>query len=764
MTKLDQYLSNLLPYQDKSQPATEKDTKKTRWVYSKNQITTSQDSSIFSHRKIETILSKMTKDFAGFNSEQNHDISDVAAIQSKLETLKQIIKTNVEKYNQKHGMIYKFFSKLFYGDVTELQKQTFKQIDQFQNQIRRLATPLQAPQVQSPPVQPPQEVVLKQGESSQKKESDKPVSPPKTDVPSSQLEILDISITDEPNEDILKKALSIVHRFCKGVNEVLIQGHADFEIAEKLKATAKEARQLLKDKTISKGTQTALEAIEKQYDQFVKGIEVLSILREISRELRNPKMRESRYHKKMVPDSPTASRFLSFLGDSYSIDPSGNPYIQVGDTNVETLVNTYKSDKAEWQKQWSNIRKKIWNASVESHGFLQQKKIITFITGSKSSSIPSILKTHKLAPKLCSRPALVSTGQLFEHNIVPFSGELFEGISKKGINLTHLSGMRMAGLEACLDYAGNPQFTFNADKELAFIKGIHGEHEVFLQRLKVAVLRLLLSGEKREEYENLKQHLENQKKKHRPSSPINPKWESQAVLISQPLSPLLIETSDNLDKDGKPVTLRRGQVVGVPSADFNERYGIIEKVFPDGSCRVIVEQDFRITKEFPADKIIIVPDSVLDKEASALKETTSLNEAGNYNIWQILKEPQEALDEIIKLFDTIVPFNFSDQEKSLIKEPFPIVWAAINLDNVSILRNHNLLVKGEHAIKGPLELGKHVQVVFTAEQNVQKLREMVKEHDVQVLSFEAANYILGRDRQFYKDVYHNPLREDPFSL
>lgn len=46
-----------------------------------------------------------------------------------------------------------------------------------------------------------------------------------------------------------------------------------------------------------------------------------------------------------------------------------------------------------------------------------------------------------------------------------------------------------------------------------------------------------------------------------------------------------------------------------------------------------------------------------------------------------------------------------------------------------------------------MELGNDIQVVFTARENVDKLQDRLKDHGVQVLSFEAAHFIRGRQEE-----------------
>lgn len=56
-------------------------------------------------------------------------------------------------------------------------------------------------------------------------------------------------------------------------------------------------------------------------------------------------------------------------------------------------------------------------------------------------------------------------------------------------------------------------------------------------------------------------------------------------------------------------------------------------------------------------------------------------------------------------------------------------------------------VHGEHIIKGKAVLGDDIQLVFTNRENVDTLQSLVKDQGVKVLSFEAAYYILGRDKE-----------------
>lgn len=508
----------------------------------------------------------------------------------------------------------------------------------------------------------------------------------------------------------------------------LIDNKLDFATVQKLKEAKKQAKVILQDNLISKDTRQAMEGVITQYDKIVESNEVLSILRSISKEIRKPVFVESNLGRFYT------SEYVNHFFRLFNIHDKRSANEIIND-----LAETYKTDKQAWTEKWMHIRQKIWDASLEAQVVLKQDHTITFITGSNSSSIPVILKVAELAPALSTTPALIPTGQLVQHNIVPLSGELHQGISDFGINQRSLSGMEFNGLDVCVAYASNTKFKFNIDNELDFIKRLNHSNIVKevdspLPRLRIAVLRLLLMGA---DPNLFKQHIIDLKNQAQIFS-TSPYWEKYAPLIGTKCK----ELGKTIDYD-----LQRGQVVAILKEGSDQPvYGMIEELDEDMYTVIITKEGDRdyVVKDVPK----IMEDSILNEETSKAIPLSADEQAV---LRSKIKSVREKLEDILKLFDTVKPFNFNPSELQLIKEPFPIVWASFSssLDKTP-LDIFGQEVKGEQLVKGQVALGTDIQLVFTHRDNVDQLQSLLKDHGVQVLSFEAAFFILGKDKEKYQ--------------
>ncbi|WP_068471458.1 hypothetical protein [Candidatus Protochlamydia phocaeensis] len=99
---------------------------KGKWVYTNKQVfySTSHKPISGQGKKIEVSLQKVKKLLQEVDplSLKEGDIESLSA-------LKALVGVKVEKYNQSHGRIYKFFSRLIYGDVNAYKNQIIKSVD-----------------------------------------------------------------------------------------------------------------------------------------------------------------------------------------------------------------------------------------------------------------------------------------------------------------------------------------------------------------------------------------------------------------------------------------------------------------------------------------------------------------------------------------------------------------------------------------------------------------------------------------------------------
>ena len=102
----------------------------------------------------------------------------------------------------------------------------------------------------------------------------------------------------------------------------------------------------------------------------------------------------------------------------------------------------------------------------------------------------------------------------------------------------------------------------------------------------------------------------------------------------------------------------------------------------------------------------------------------------------------DRLKSILTLFDTVKLIHFASEENELINKPFPCIWGSI-ATALPIDSFHNG-VAGEHMVCGNLVLGEDIQLAFTTNENVKKLKTFLKPYHVQVFSLDAAYFILSK--------------------
>ncbi len=219
---------------------------KLRWVYSKNEVTLIRNPNFFQKQKLEKVLSILNQDLEQF---ENTILQDEA--KDKLNTLKTLITDNVNNYKESHsgifGKIYQAFSRLRYGDINKLKREVLTKIENLKKLI------------------PPNLV-----------EEDELQEPEKAEgVPNN---ILDFPIQNELNQAVLVQAKKIIEIFNKGT-KLLIEKGIDFDTAQQLQTAKKEAKEILKDPSISSDTQKAMDEILKQYDNIVKEVEYCTSIR-----------------------------------------------------------------------------------------------------------------------------------------------------------------------------------------------------------------------------------------------------------------------------------------------------------------------------------------------------------------------------------------------------------------------------------------------------------------------------------------------------
>ena len=230
---------------------------------------------------------------------------------------------------------------------------------------------------------------------------------------SQALKVLNSLILKEPDETILRKATAIIDVF-KDVYNRSIDKELNFQMVEDLKSAKRSAKEILKNTSIDISTRQALQEVIKQYDCIVESIEILTMLRQMSREIRKPQS-----------ESPMLSCFNYAVQHVFNGKYNSNFKVLVFNQVIKDLMALYQSDlKPLWEKRWSTFREYMWTMAMESQSFLENGKKVVFITGSTTASIPLIVKTPQIAPELTTQPALIPTGKLLAYDIAPLTGEL----------------------------------------------------------------------------------------------------------------------------------------------------------------------------------------------------------------------------------------------------------------------------------------------------------------------------------------------------
>jgi hypothetical protein len=129
--------------------------------------------------------------------------------------------------------------------------------------------------------------------------------------------------------------------------------------------------------------------------------------------------------KRLMSDVPIDAPYV----DAYEFTPG----------NISGYIKSGKGKSLEYEKGIEMLQK----MSEEYPVLAQTSRIPTFYHGTTSASIPGMLKGEGLIP----------TGQLIKRGEVPFTGELFSGVTPSGINQTSLSTVSARNHQPALDYA-----------------------------------------------------------------------------------------------------------------------------------------------------------------------------------------------------------------------------------------------------------------------------------------------------------------------
>lgn len=189
---------------------------------------------------------------------------------------------------------------------------------------------------------------------------------------------------------------------------------------------------------------------------------------------------------------------------------------------------------------WEAIHTKVQNCQRKIIPILSQGLQPTWLTGSKSAALIGIDEVAKTA-LVQGRHALVPTGVLLNHMIVPLAGELSTGVSSpQGINVDSLSGVVLENAGTAWEYAIKKQFVFIKQHATENLLNYRGNS---LNLLKILTLRYLKTREREDpELQNIKEHLENRIK---PQLPLAQLGEFELILkMFDEVQPLNLAEAD----------------------------------------------------------------------------------------------------------------------------------------------------------------------------------------------------------------------------
>ncbi|KIC76530.1 hypothetical protein DB41_FU00150 [Neochlamydia sp. TUME1] len=387
-------------------------------------------------------------------------------------------------------------------------------------------------------------------------------------------------------------------------------------------------------------------------------------------------------------------------------------------------------------------RKEIFSINQALHRKMKGKKI-QWITCSRSAALPLMQRIAQAADKtgkqIFKAPTLVSTGILLHYKLAPLTGELGLGISPVAVNKENLSGMAMNGFETCWAYAQNSRSLFDTQKEIEKILNFDPMLGLSTNRLKIAVLRLILMNQHPTRWPRLKHHIRTkilakalQAETIFQKSPLEEGWEAKGKLIGIPFP-----------KRGRKINekeiLTKGQIVVVPRSSGERKLGMVcEATAQEDSYNytILVEIEGGGKRIYKARKIRIPKEEDLIEIFQGLPK---LNSTQTITLKNLLRSQVQEIRKILKLFNQVKPLELSPSQASLIKNSFPLVWASSTIDS----KNYQLDVKGESLVTGHAELGKDIQFAFTDEKHVDVLKEAVEPYGVTVLTVQEGRYLIG---------------------
>ncbi|MBA3722599.1 MAG: hypothetical protein H0W88_09390 [Parachlamydiaceae bacterium] len=390
------------------------------------------------------------------------------------------------------------------------------------------------------------------------------------------------------------------------------------------------------------------------------------------------------------------------------------------------IVQVTKPDEPPKSDQPLSINTNIPSESSLTEQVKVLEKQIKWVSGSRSPAIA--LMTNKVAlEKFDNKPALVSGKTLYNHNLVPLTGELY-------FLLNIISGVALSDLFWAFHHSNEPTFVFKPDNELDRIYQTHYKTtgNLDLLKLKTAVLRLILTKEKISEYPKIKEHIRTEILNKLDESNLTyfPTWKKHMHLVNKPVSTTDLDKLKELDS-----TLKIGQLVAVMHESQEYKFAFVSNICENSNlCSVIAFEDGNsqsVDKKFV--KVFTKIPNIKEAEFPKLQ----IDQIKNFE--ESMRTQKEKVQAILDLFDNAKPLEFTDDEKDLIHQSFPIIWASTTLESTP---TEGMMGRpGERYLTKPALLGKDIQLLFVPKDNIQKAQKALSAYHVKVLDVDILHII-----------------------
>ncbi len=385
-------------------------------------------------------------------------------------------------------------------------------------------------------------------------------------------------------------------------------------------------------------------------------------------------------------------------------------------------------------ENWDKVVAKIHRSALKAYPFFQNHDSIGFCTGTQSSTVIGMKQWSR--KNGLPRPALVPTGRLLAHQVVPLTGELGMGIASSGINRKYLSGTTLEGFGTAYRYAlPLTVHHYVMEREWTRVQSFKlAEYDSL--RLEIACLRLIHFATDPEIVKRAKEHIAE---KILPSTQQLPLlWLLRFRLLVNPYSIKLYADTTSSEEELANIAigtlvlfvtnsrLKTGMILA-RNPDSKE-YSIL---YYEGSFQSCLRRHKEVTLfNGDYDPFVLDYPSISPELLASVKE-----------FFPLTYRP-EPLQAILALFDTEKKVELSDEERVLLQDPFPIVWAAHQEFNDAQVTSSYYQI--ERAAGKELQVGTDLTYLFTKERRIPQMRQWLLHQEcssVKVMSFSSGLFI-----------------------